>query len=657
MITILLAARFGVAQEAIVVYEGTETNHFVDNHPGNEYLWGVYKSLSPDIPADNDAFYFVGSNSSHEVKVHWQSTGLYYLKVDETDQAGCSNTKAIAISVLINKRSIGFVFDSSVACYSFDGNDFALPLEIKNNLGQPLASEFFPLEVRFEVDGIGYSQSIAYETQELIVTEDMFSALSNEDTQLNVKITETSDNKGEIIPVTGEGEHERTIFAAPEVEFTTVVDVVWQGNYKTHQVALLSGNAEGAQYFWSVVPENGTSTDLSGELQSTIDVLWDGPLGEYSLLVAVSDGNGCVSDNVSQAIEIVKAPVLTVNAGPDTLVGSCLPYVFDAVYPNNISYTYLWTPSSYLDDPTIPNPTFTPGLTTSYELTVTTPEGISGKDTVTISVSEVMADAGQDVSIDQGSTAMLDGSASYGEEIQYYWYTLTGEIESGGNTAYPIVSEYGRYFLQITDVFGCVSVDSVDVSRFIYAPVASDDYDTTRFMTEVIIPVLNNDYDPQGELDSASLEITLAPANGMAFVNYKDYTIHYFPNNNFSGADDFEYQVCNSYNRCDEANVYVWVSDLEFLIPEAFTPNGDNINDYFEIVGIENFPNNSISIFNRWGTVVYQSQGYGISSNPKFWDGRANVGNKSEELTTGTYYYVLDLGRGNKISGSIYLDR
>ncbi|MFN5912403.1 MAG: gliding motility-associated C-terminal domain-containing protein, partial [Bacteroidota bacterium] len=47
-----------------------------------------------------------------------------------------------------------------------------------------------------------------------------------------------------------------------------------------------------------------------------------------------------------------------------------------------------------------------------------------------------------------------------------------------------------------------------------------------------------------------------------------------------------------------------------FTIPEAFTPDGDGINDFFVIEGIELFENNNISIFNRWGNIVYETSDY-----------------------------------------------
>lgn len=80
----------------------------------------------------------------------------------------------------------------------------------------------------------------------------------------------------------------------------------------------------------------------------------------------------------------------------------------------------------------------------------------------------------------------------------------------------------------------------------------------------------------------------------------------------------------------------------EFEIFNAVSPDGDGLNDFFRIVGIENYPNNNLKIFNRWGVLIYEMDGYGI--NGKVFsgvsDGRVTV-SKNDELPTGSYFYVL----------------
>jgi gliding motility-associated-like protein/uncharacterized repeat protein (TIGR01451 family) len=87
-------------------------------------------------------------------------------------------------------------------------------------------------------------------------------------------------------------------------------------------------------------------------------------------------------------------------------------------------------------------------------------------------------------------------------------------------------------------------------------------------------------------------------------------------------------------------------TDLGCLITfSLFSPNGDGVNDTFVINCIDNYPNNTLEIYNRWGNLVYKKSGY----NNEF-DGTSNgrsVLRQSEQLPVGTYYYVLNLGDGS----------
>ncbi|PVW12833.1 Ig-like domain-containing protein [Marixanthomonas spongiae] len=95
------------------------------------------------------------------------------------------------------------------------------------------------------------------------------------------------------------------------------------------------------------------------------------------------------------------------------------------------------------------------------------------------------------------------------------------------------------------------------------------------------------------------------------------------------------------------------VDPLCLIVYNEFTPNGDGVNDRFVISCIENYPNNKLQIFNRYGSVVYKANNY---SNE--WDGRANVSgisNKGEVLPAGTYFYILEFDTIKSKSGWIYL--
>ena len=93
-------------------------------------------------------------------------------------------------------------------------------------------------------------------------------------------------------------------------------------------------------------------------------------------------------------------------------------------------------------------------------------------------------------------------------------------------------------------------------------------------------------------------------------------------------------------------NVSVIACDTE--IPNVFSPNGDSMNDFFRIPGIEGFPNSKLEIYNRWGNVIYQSNDYGGG-----WDGRIN----NEPVADGTYYYILRRSDGENFHGGLTITR
>lgn len=663
MILILLAALFGAAQEAIVVYEGATTNNFVEKHPGSSYTWEVYLSFSPDIKAPPDDYEIIGSANLDAIQIRWLNSGLYFLKVTETDSKGCENLKVNPVNVISNTRTIGFLTTMSNTCFNPEGNGFKIPLILKDNDGKPLTAEYFPLVVEFKINEAGYSQEVTFNNQAVQIPGNWLNTDAQTNFNANVEIVAAKDFNNEDLPPDKDMKtHIRTILALPQIKFESLTAIAEQGSIVTHKIKMVSGNPENSVYSWRLDPINGSTTDLRSKTSSTDTILWDGLPGFYTLFIKVSDGNGCLSETISQQIQIVEPSGFSLSAGRDTTIGSCDPYQLQALVEQQpgISFTYLWTPADNLDHPDIPNPVFTPGKTTTFKLTVTSNKGVSISDSVKIVVAELMANAGNDVYMEQNSSTILDGTNSSGNNLQFNWSTFNGKIDSGENTANPIVSGFGTYYFELTDNFGCTATDSVTVNRLTHAPVANDDYDTTRFRTEVKIPVLNNDSDKENSIVPSTLTISMSPVNGIAYVDYDDYTIHYRPNESFSGTDNFEYRICNTYNECDNANVFVLVTDFKFLVPNAFSPNGDGINDYFEITGIEYYEGNSITIINRWGNKVYEAQNYGISTTPKYWDGKANTGVRigNEELPTGTYYYILELGNGEKsIGGSIYLDR
>jgi gliding motility-associated-like protein len=85
----------------------------------------------------------------------------------------------------------------------------------------------------------------------------------------------------------------------------------------------------------------------------------------------------------------------------------------------------------------------------------------------------------------------------------------------------------------------------------------------------------------------------------------------------------------------------------EILVYNGISRNGDGKNDFFEISCIEDFPNNTVKIFNRAGTLVYQTKGYNNAD--VIFEGTSNEGLSlmGRELPDGTYFYIIDKGEGS----------
>jgi gliding motility-associated-like protein len=161
------------------------------------------------------------------------------------------------------------------------------------------------------------------------------------------------------------------------------------------------------------------------------------------------------------------------------------------------------------------------------------------------------------------------------------------------------------------------------------SPVAADDNAKTNANTPVMITVLTNDNPNGSTFNTATIEIVTPPAHGTVKVN-GDGTVTYTPATGYTGADTFTYRVkdANGYYT-NAATVTINDNFVPLVkVPNLFTPNGDGINDVFEIRGLANYAQNELLIVNRWGNEVYKQNGYQNN-----WTG--------EGLNDGTYYYLL----------------
>lgn len=186
-------------------------------------------------------------------------------------------------------------------------------------------------------------------------------------------------------------------------------------------------------------------------------------------------------------------------------------------------------------------------------------------------------------------------------------------------------------------------------------PLAVDDDFSTSENSPSVMNVPGNDFIPPG---SQIVVYVLPPAgggvgplNGQAEVN-EDGTITYTPVDGFCGEDSFNYVLCNQFG-CDTALVNIKVEcigieNADIFIYNGFSPNGDDVNDYFVIKGIENYPDNELTVINRWGNTVFNTETYRGNWDGT-WDGKI--------VPDGTYFYMLKVENVGDYQGYVQIKR
>ncbi len=268
---------------------------------------------------------------------------------------------------------------------------------------------------------------------------------------------------------------------------------------------------------------------------------------------------------------------------------------------------------------------------------------------VTITVNQP-ADAGTDgaaQTCNSGTTQLfplLGGSPQTGGQ----WWDLdgAGTLAGGGVDAAPLEPGLYRFHYRV-EVEGCPA-DSAEVRLTVVDGVQVSGLEricNEQDRTYIVRFTISHG-------DPASYQVT---GGGGSLSGAPPYV---FTSTPFFTSEPFAF-IVDDANQCapvELEGVTPCVFGDAVFVPESFSPNGDGHNDKFVIPGIEGYPNNTISIFNRWGGEVYKGSGY--DNRQVVWDGHSPNALIPGDASTGTYYYILDLGNGAEvIKGFVYLNR
>jgi gliding motility-associated-like protein len=190
-------------------------------------------------------------------------------------------------------------------------------------------------------------------------------------------------------------------------------------------------------------------------------------------------------------------------------------------------------------------------------------------------------------------------------------------------------SENGIYWVEVTNRYGCSFRDSVVLITNPLPDIALGKDTMLCAPDEIVLEAGNFDGLYTWNNGAITQTIIAREGDGQIWVRVIDP-------NGCVGTDTIQILSCTEH--------------FNLIIPNAFTPNGDNHNDYWLIKGFENYPNISVKIYDSWGILVFQSD----QGNPQPWDGTSN----GKKLPMNAYYYVINPGDGSKkIVGSITLIR
>ncbi len=389
----------------------------------------------------------------------------------------------------------------------------------------------------------------------------------------------------------------------------------------------VSGGTTPYTYDWS---------DVAGTVGSGLDLLSQ-PSGSYT--ITVTDSNGCIATSGPYTITEAGAPVIDV-AGLTTDPETC-GQVNGAISGLSITggtspFAYSWSDGTSIIDSTLDVSGLDAG---SYTLTVTDSNGCVAShgpvdiEDLTGPVLDVSGLMVTDASceLDNGAISGIMVAGGNGA-VSYLWSNADTTLDVSGLAA-------GGYSLIVTDSLGCTDSIGTTVGTIVTGTVlAVDDSASTLPNVQVNVMAGSNDSG-----DQSTIAIIGGPSNGVAVDNGSG-DIDYTSDVGFQGVDVIVYTICDAActNICDTARIFILVKDMTPIdVPNGFSPNVDGVNDFFVILGLEQYPNNEIVIFNRWGDEVFQAAPYQNN-----WDGTTTNNTlkiSGDKVTDGTYYFILNL--------------
>ena len=365
-------------------------------------------------------------------------------------------------------------------------------------------------------------------------------------------------------------------------------------------------------------------------------------IGVYNVSLTVTSKDGCVSTIVKPFTVNGSLPKsqFTINS-PNNLCSNLPVSITNNSTVNFGSITKIEVYWNYQNDPTqktvddnpspgtqysFQYPIFGAPLTKTFEIRYIAYSGIN-----------CVSESAQNIILNASPQVQLNPLNAVCEEVPQFFITQGSEFTGIAGTAV-----YSGSGVSADGTFSPVAATSgTHTIRYTYT--ASNGCTAFAEQDIVVYPQPSVSAGPDKVLLEGGL-ITLdgsGSGNNIAYLWTPNINISstLIPAPDVSPIDDITYTLTvTSANKCVNTDI-VFVKVLKTpLIPNAFSPNGDGINDTWIIQYLNSYPGVDVSVFNRYGQLAFHSVGY----NP--WDGTY----KGNPLPVGTYYYIID----RKVAGA-----
>ncbi|MFT4533522.1 MAG: gliding motility-associated-like protein [Saprospiraceae bacterium] len=369
--------------------------------------------------------------------------------------------------------------------------------------------------------------------------------------------------------------------------------------------AIIMVDSDGSSFQWFV---NGE--ELMGQVESTITLN-----SESMVEVIASNAAGCTTMGSTSVSEATSPSVAL---GDDISLCPDESFTFNA----GMQEAYMWSDGTEESSLTVFS-NVTELTTETFSVTVTNSEGCTAEDEVQATLFPLI-----NGDIGQSATGVCNG-----EPVQ---------LTATGGTNYIWIDESGTL----------LNIDGPNATAFpsestTYQVIIGDDCPMNEDIEIVVIDVFTAGDDIDAGEDDCAVNGKTVDLNAMGGVSYlwvDDPTIDIGANTanpTVSPTEETVYFVdITDENGCvfrDSVTICILDDPLEFFeLISIITPNGDGDNDDLTFTGLESFPENKITIYNRWGYPVFEQRGY--QSGGELWNGE----NGGDVLPADTYYYVLN---------------